>query len=226
MATGYFYYCSDLDAQDELFNLDFGTNSTMTEAVRISAIGKAYGEINAAAAKGGYTVPAENAIRQDVTGALAAATSQVAITVSDGIKFSVGQTLRVHGESGANHKDEFVPIALIASNVVTVPVLRNSYDDVPDPTAELCLDGFLYLRDCNAKGAAVKLFRGLGMRTATPNAKLVELSKEYNQCLLDLAEGNINLEGLAIGNAVAISWQTENSSDASVDPVITRTRIF
>jgi len=226
MATGYFYYCSDLDVQDELLNLDFGSNSTMTEAARISAIGKSYGEINAAAAKGGYTVPVENTVRQDVTGALAAATSQVAITVSDGTKYSVGQTLRVHGESGNNHKDEFIPIALIATDVLTVPVLRNSYDDAPDPTAELCLEGFLYLRDCNAKGGAVKLFRGLGMRTANPNAKLTSLTEEYNQCLTDLAEGTINLEGLPLGNAVAISFQTENPDDPSVDPVVTRERIW
>jgi hypothetical protein len=221
-AVNFLYYCTVDDIEDHLVNLkqSFGDTNNLNFKRRRRFISHIYGEINAALSQGKYQVPVTNSSKA-TTNALTASNDNVAITASDGSLFAAGNTVRVHGTSSNQHKDEFVGVVLVSSNTVTVEFLENSYDN--GSTIELCTSATIYLRRVNAIGAALLGIGGLAIgQGRSRNEKLADLQDQYNACLKEIREGTLNLAGLTVQTASDLidSYQAANSNDTDVAPVI------
>lgn len=215
-AIDFSYFCSLNDIDDELVGLTTAISSSgLLEPTRKRRfISRAYGEINAALAAGGYTVPVLNSVKQLITGAITAKDDVIAITVEDGTKFSVSDTVRIHGKTGNIYLSEFVPIVLIATNALTIEFAKNSYD--ASSTCELCTLGFLHLRNCNIDGAAYKALNALAIKNTSLSEKAGEMKESYERCLSDLKDGKILLDGLAQGGDFIESIQTADSTTNNI----------
>jgi len=228
----FLYYCSLQDVKDWLFDVAFVETDQLTvfDDRRLRrAIGRAYGEINGALKSGGYDVPVSNSVKTVTQGAETASTTDpvvIAVASGDGINFSSGDTTRIHGVSTTPYKDEFVGVVLVATDNVTVEYLENDYDS--GATVELCSEGYLYLRECNAKGAAAKLLFGKIVGQAkSRNEKITTLLDEYNACLKLIRDGDVDLDGLTAGASVVDTYFTDNPSATDVsDRVVTANMEF
>ena len=224
--VNFLYYCSLQDVKDNLLNFDFTTSShKLTAKVLRKAIARAYGQLNAALKAGGYSVPVTNSVKTLTTAAESASDAPVviAVTAGDGENFSIGDTVRIHGllTSTTFYEDEFVGIVLISTDNITVEFLEDGYDS--GATMELCTEGYIFLRDCLASGAAYLASKGLHTKDVEVDSMLDRMRDDFKDCLKNLREGEIELDGLDKDLNVTFieTFQTENS-DAEVDPIFER----
>ena len=222
VAIDFPYYCSANDIDNELINLTVATASTgkLSNSIQRLFISQSFGEINAALAAGGYTLPVLNATKQAISGGITASDDVVSFTVTDGTAYSISKTVRVHGQTGSNFNSEFTPIVGISTNVLTVEFAKNSYD--ADSTCELCTDGFLHLRNCNTMGAAYRALNALSIKQGRSlNEKAGELKEMYQMCLDDIKDGNVLLDGLTRGGLFLQSIQTQDSTKDVIEVKLT-----
>ena len=214
----FLYYCSLQDIKDNILNLVLtGTSAKLTAKVLRRATSKAYGELNAALKKGGYSVPVTNSVKTLTTGAESASDDPVviAVTTGEGSNFFIGATVRIHGlfTTDSQYEDEFVGIILIATDNITVEFLEDGYD--AGATMELCTEGFLYLRNCLAIGAAAKSIQGFLIKDVEANSNLDRMLDQWTKCLDDLRGGEIELDGLDKDSTTTFieTQQTQNPDD-------------
>ncbi len=224
--VNFLYYCSLQDVKDNLLNFNFTSSSApLTTKVLRKAISRAYGQLNAALKKGGYLIPVTNSVKTLTTAAESASEAPVviAVTAGEGENFSVGDTVRIHGllTTSTLYEDEFVGIVLIATDNITVEFLEDGYN--LGATMELCTEGYLYLRDCLADGAAYKASKGLHTKDVEVDSMLDRMRDDFNDCLKNLREGEIELDGLDKDPATIFieTFQTQNS-DEEIDPIFER----
>lgn len=224
--VNFLYYCSIQDVKDNLLNFNFTASSAkLTAKVIRKAISRAYGQLNAALKKGGYLIPVTNSVKTLTTAAESASDAPVviAVTAGEGANFSIGNTVRIHGllTSSTFYEDEFVGIVLISTDNITVEFLEDGYDS--GATMELCTEGYIFLRHCLANGAAYLASKGLHTKDIEVDSMLDRMRDDFNDCLKNLREGEIELDGLDKDPATIFieTYQTENS-DAEVDPVFER----
>lgn len=232
--VNFLYYCSLDDVKDALLNAvkDWAVTTLKLSDPKIRGhIRRAYAELNGAMAKGGYTVPAVNATKTTITGAVTATEDATATAeiVGDGTGFAAGDTVRVHGllTGSTVYKDEFVGLVVVSGNALTFERFENAYD--AGATVELCTEGFVYLNSCNTTGAAYKTLASITVGQArAKNDRVDELKAKWDECLKALKQGEVILDGLALGSAnVAIeSFQTNNADDLGVTsgPRVTLTK--
>ena len=222
----FLYYCSLQDIKDNILNLVLtGTSAKLTAKVLRRATSKAYGELNAALKKGGYSVPVTNSIKTLTTGAKTASDDPVVIgvTAGEGSNFPIGSTVRIHGllTTSSQYEDEFVGIILIATDDITVEFLEDGYN--LGATMELCTEGFLYLRNCLSIGAASKAAQGLLVKDIEASSNLDRMLDQWNKCLEEIRKGEVELDGLDKDPTTTFidTFQTQNT-DEEVDPVFER----
>ncbi len=210
------YYCSTNDVENEILNLTVANAATgkLDRSVKRAFISQSFGEVNAALAAGGYTLPILNSVKQAITQAITAADDVRSFTVTDGTAYDISKTVRIHGQSGNDFYSEFTAIVGIATNVLTVEFAENSYDE--DSTCELCTDGFLYLRNCNTLGAAYRAVNALSIKNPDMNEKASEMREVYEMCLADLKDGGILLDGLSQGGSFIETFQTNNDDENDI----------
>jgi len=221
-ARDFLYYCSVGDVQDDILNLkqSFASGKNLEFTLRRRLISRAYSKINSALKKGGYSVPVTNSVKQVISESLTASDNVVSFTVTDGTKFSIGDTVRIHGQSGSSYNDEFTGIVQINGNVLTVEFLENSYNS--DQTCELCSDGYLYLRDCNAIGASAAGLNAVAVGQGRSRNEKIDIQFDlFQKCLDDLASGNVVLDGLTRSDSTIETYQSKNPDNADVSPVFT-----
>jgi len=224
MPNAFLYYTPQADVQDLLAPVQFtalDTNSEQTVRRVRRAIRQSYAEINAALKIGGYTVPVENSTKSLTTGAESASattTTDVAITAGGGASFAVGNTVRVHGLLTDVISDEFTGIVAISTDTLTLEFLENGYDT--GATVELCSEGYLFLANVNAKGAAVKILQGVTVGLGkSKNAHLEDYKAWYDDCLTQIREGEVDLDGLTkVSGGVFISTYHSDNAGASDIP--------
>jgi len=216
VALDFPYYCSTNDVESELLNLTVANAATgkLDRSVKRAFISQSYGEINAALARGGYTLPVLNTVKQAISGSITAVDDVVSFTVTDGTAYSISKTVRIHGQSGNDFFSEFTAIVGISTNVLTVEFAENSYD--ADSTCELCTDGFLYLRNCNTLGAAYRAVNALAIKNPDMSEKAADMREIYQMLLDDIKEGNIELPGLTMGGKFIETLQTADSDENNI----------
>lgn len=223
------YYCSILDVQNTIINLpqSFSAGRNLDFTKRRIYISQAYGKINAALSKGNYNLPVTLSVQAIVSNTLTAADALVNVDLDSAYNtssFPVGSTIRINGNlSGMTYGDEFVNVVSISSTTrLVVEFLKNSYTNA-NTTIELCNDAFLYLRHCNAVGAAYYGLRSLIVgQGQSRNEQVDELKDDFFSCLKDLENGVIDVDGLTKNADDWIkTYQTENptASDVSGSPV-------
>lgn len=219
-AINFLYYCAITDVQDHLLGFNWSdANRKPTDKVVRRAISRAYGILNAALKHGGYSVPVTNSTKTVTSGDETASTSPVVVAVTDGSVVESGDTVRIHGaNAGSAYTDEFTGVILVSSNDVTVDFLETSPKG--GATMELCSEGYLFLREANALGGAYFIVSGMTIGQAKgTNERKSELRDEWNNILNDLREGNLDLDGLSMGNSFIETYQTDNSTANDVGPV-------
>ncbi len=216
VAIDFPYYCSTNDVESEILNLTVANAATgkLDRSVKRAFISQSFGEINAALARGGYTLPVLNTVKQAISGAITAADDVVSFTVTDGTEYDISKTVRIHGQSGNDFYSEFTAIVGISTNVLTVEFAENSYD--ADSTCELCTNSFLYLRNCNTLGAAYRALNALAITNPQLSEKATEMMEVYQMCLDDLKEGNILLDDIAKDGSFIETFQTNNSDENDI----------
>ncbi len=216
VAIDFPYYCSTNDVDNEILNLTVASASTgkLDRSVKRAVISQSFGEVNAALAKGGYTLPVLNTTKQAISGAITAVDDVVSFTVTDGTEYDISKTVRIHGQSGNDFFSEFTAIIGIATNVLTVEFAENSYD--ADSTCELCTNGFLYLRNCNTLGAAYRAVNALSIKNPDFSEKATEMREVYEMCLADLKDGGVLLDGLAQGGSFIETLQTNDDDENNI----------
>lgn len=231
----FLYYCSLQDVKDWLYDLDFvadDANTPYTDQRIRRAISRSYGEINAALKSGGYAVPVENdtttTTSNDITGD---PDYFVSFAVDDESGFSAGDTVRIHGSDGSVYQDEFTGLVAVSTGSLTAEVLQTTYA-LSGATVELCTEGYLYIRECNAIGGAVKLLFGKVVGQAkSRNEKVITLLDEYNARLELIRNGEVELDGVTVSSSEVLieTYQTENpeaSTEANPGALVSMTMDF
>ncbi len=223
-AINFLYYCSIVNVQNALKNAVKSwsdANRPFDDTEVRDFISQAFGELNAALATGGYTLPVTNSTKTTVTGALTAADTIKAEAVADASGFSVGKTVRIHGPgTGTIYNDEFVGIVLIASNTVSLEYIKLPYN--AGATMELCTDGYLFLRRALITGASFYVLDSLILGQAkAENSRVDNLEKRWNNILKDLRDRKIKLDGLTADETFIETYQTNNPDAADVGPIFT-----
>ncbi len=221
-AINFLYYCSIVNVQNALKN----AVKSWSDALRPfddtevrDFISQAFGELNAALATGGYTLPVTNSTKTTITDEVTAADTVTVEAVADASGFSVGKTVRIHGPAaGTIYNDEFVGIVLIASNNVSLEYTKLAYNS--GATMELCTDGYLFLRRALITGASFYVLDSLILGQAkAENSRVDNLEKRWNNILKDLRERKIKLDGLTADETFIATYQTDNSDADDVGPI-------
>jgi len=217
----FLYYCSVMDVKDEIFDspdLTQDAHKPYDDRRIMRFIAKAYAEINGALKAGGYDVPITNSTKTlTLADEKADSINQVVIgvTAGDGANFEPGDTVRIHGKSTTLYNDEFVGIVNVSTDNLTVQYLENDYN--VGSTVELCTEGALYVKSCNALGAAAKILLSKAARQdENKNKEIGALLKEYHRCLEQLRKGEIVLDGLTTGGSVISTYFVDNSDATDV----------
>lgn len=204
-------YCSILDVQDELINLDFGTNTNLTDARLNRLRSGVNGEINVALATGGYTVPVSLTTTTTTSGAEAASTDTEAIEVVSASAFSAGDTIRIEGLSTTTWNDDFTDVVSIATNTMTVFALGKGFD--AGATVTLITEGYKKLREMEKIGTALKALNTISVREGrSDNSKISRMREWYDAQYAMLMNGELNLPGLSTGNSFIQNAQTDDDT--------------
>ncbi len=223
-AINFLYYCSIVNVQNALRNVVKAwtdANRPFDDTEVRDFISQAFGELNAALATGGYTLPVTNSTKTTITGAVTASDNITVEAVADASSFAVGKTVRVHGPETTGddvYNDEFVGIVLISSNNVTFEYFKLAYD--LGATMELCTDGYLFLRRALITGASFYMLDSLILGQAkAENSRVDNLEKRWNNILKDLRDRKIKLDGLTADETFIATYQTDNPDADDVGPI-------
>jgi hypothetical protein len=213
-------YASVADVKDEIINVDFGSNTKLTTARLVRTKSKINGEINAALATGGYSVPQIISTTTTTSGAEVASTDTEVIGVADATDFSTGltngqTTIRIYGLSSTDFNDDFTEMVSISSNDITVFALGAAFDS--GATVELLSEGLKTLRSCESKGTASRALNTIDSRSGRRNEKVDEMKKWYDECIKMIRDGELLLDGLTKKTTDAIrSLQVDDSDEDNV----------
>jgi hypothetical protein len=214
--VNFLYYCSLLDVKDWLFDLDFvddDADTPFTDRRIRGAISRSYGEINAALSGAGWDVPVQNAVKSNNVAGIDVdpeAFVEFDVTSGEGVNFTPGVTLRIHGSDGGRYIDEFSGLVKVATDTLTIDGLEVAAVE-SGSTIEVCSEGFLFLRAVNAKGGAINLLSGKVVgQSKSDNSKISALQSSYESDLESIRDGEVSLDGVTSSSAIVKTWQTEN----------------
>ena len=218
-AVAWPFYATVQDVKDKLVSIDksFGTSGKLDDEVLTNMLSLSLGDINAAAATGGYDIPITNPDITTISAGQAVSTVPVALAITDITKLAIGGIAFIHGALSSAFNAEFLEIVNIDTTAKTATVLfiRLGYDS--GVTIESCTPAFKMLRQCHAIATAMAALNSTTVgQSIGKNEKVTRLEGFLSKCLKGLEEGTLAITGLTKKSGAIKTFQTENPNEPDV----------
>lgn len=223
-AVAWPFYATILDVQDKLVSIDklFDTSGKLTDTVLTNMLSLSIGDINGAAAIGGYDLPITNPNITTLSAGQVASATPVALAITDITKLSIGDIAFIHGALSSAFNAEFVEIVNIDTTALTATVLFTRFGYDSGVTIESCTPAFKMIRQCHAIASAMAALNSTTVgQSIGRNEKVARFEGFLRECMKGLMEGTLAIEGLSKKTGAIKTFQTENpdASDVKDGPV-------